>query len=79
MKEYNEIGKPLTRSPSKEKEVRPKKTSMFDELRPVKIMTTKDLVAGPDTLNVKNYKNNNTKIAKGHVTCKLYLNTTFQF
>ena len=53
----------MTRSPSKEKEVRPSKESMFDELRPVKITTTKDLIMGPDSLNFKRRKNSNQNSA----------------
>ena len=62
-------GKSLTRSPSKEKEVRPSKHTMFDELRPVKIMLTKELKQGPDSLNLKRRKNSNEN-SKDRLSCK---------
>ena len=74
----------LTRSPSKEKEVRPSKKSMFDELRPVKITTTKDLVKGPNSLNFKRHKNNNEN-SRDRLSCKSFkhyvsiLNLSFSF
>ena len=78
------VGKSMTRSPSKEKEVRPSKQSMFDELRPVKIMISKDLVMGPDSLNVKRRKGSNQNSANSlsskclkHYVSNLTLNSTF--